>query len=192
VFQKKESQDILIQICIITSMKLRLYVVLAISICLISISPITTISAKYSWDIFVDANTYDSRIFTVQKDNLMIKMRVKVFEGGPVSVFILDENSYATWNGGYGPEVVAYAGTSNITIGIPATISGQLGLARDNSSGMDINYYIVVDNRGTGVYSNVQVEVIQTLPHPSVYLAILTLIPLALIFKLRKTKANKR
>ncbi len=191
MFYKKESQNILIQICNITTMRTRLYVVLVISFCLILVSPITTQSAKYSWDIFVDSNTYDSRIFNVQKDNLMLKMRVKVFEGGPVSVFILDESSYTDWNGGLGSQVVAYAGTSNITQGVPVTISGQLGLARNNFSGMDINYYIVVDNRGTDVYSNVQVEVISTLPPPPAYLAILTLIPLALIFKKRKIKANK-
>lgn len=170
-------------------MRTRLYVVLIISSCLILISPITTQSAKYSWSIFVDANTYDSRIFNVQKDNLMIKMRVKVFEGGPVSVFILDRSSYTDWEGGSGPQVIAYAGTSNITIGIPVSISGQLGSARTNVT--EIDYYIVVDNRGTDVYSNVLVELISTLPHPSVYLAILALIPLALIFKQRNKKANR-
>ena len=171
-------------------MRTRLYVALAISICLILVTPITTQSAKYSWDIFVEANDYDSRIFNVQKDNLMLKMRVKVFEGGPVSVFILDENSYADWDGGLGSQVVAYAGTSNITLGIPVSISGQLGPARFNDSGTDVNYYIVVDNRGTDEYSNVLVEIISTLPHPSAYLAILAIIPLALIFKQRKTRAK--
>jgi len=170
-------------------MRTKLYIALAISFYLILVAPITTQSAKHSWDIFVEANTYDSRIFNVQKDNLMLKMRVKVFEGGPVSVFILDRTSYTDWNGGYGSEVTAYAGTGNITIGIPATVSGQLGSARSNDT--DIDYYIVVDNRGTDVYSNVLVEIISTLPHPSVYLAILTLIPLALIFKQRKKKANR-
>ena len=191
MFQKKESQDILIQICIITTMRARSYVVLIISFCLILISPITTQSTKYSWSIIVDANTYDSRIFQVQKDNMMLKMRIKVFEGGPVSVFILDENSYSEWRGGIGPEVVAYAGTSNITLGIPVTISGQLGPAWSNFTGMEFNYYIVVDNRGTSVYSNVLVEIIQTLPHPSAYLTIFVLIPLALVFKQRKAKRNK-
>lgn len=185
---KKESQDILIEICIIPTMKIRLDIILAISFCLILVAPITTQSAKYSWDIFVDPNTYDSRIFQVQKDNMMLKMRIKVFEGGPVSVFILDENSYREWDGGIGPEVVAYAGTSNITLGMPVTISGQLGLAWDNITGFDINYYIVVDNRGTDVYSNVLVEIISTLPSPPAYLALLSLIPLTLIIRKRKLK----
>jgi len=171
-------------------MRIGIHLVLTLSICFIIVSPMTSQAAKYSWDIDADGNSYDYEIFNVDKDNLMLKMRVKVFEGGPVSVFILDEDSFNAWNGGYGSEVVAYAGTSNITLGRQVSISGQLGPARDNISGWDINYYIVIDNRGTDRYSNVLVEIISTLPTTQAYLVILVLVPLALIVKRREIKTK--
>ncbi|MHA1408189.1 MAG: hypothetical protein ACTSSG_12525 [Candidatus Heimdallarchaeaceae archaeon] len=138
-------------------------------------------AAKGSFEIWVAAGEYNHGTFTIEKDYPIVKMRVRVFEGGPVSVFILDENKYNTWTSG--GEVIAYAGGKNIS---STTIKGQLGLAYSNSTGEQVSYYVVVDNRGNDYYSNVKIDVIITVPSFSALFAFFVLIPLAYVTSKRR------
>ena len=170
-------------------MKLKISLIFVLTFSLLIISSTNVQGMKASWDIWTDGNTFSSEVFTVSRDNMMIKMVVKVFEGGPGSVFILNETSYSIFSSpGNTQELIAYAGTKNISLGIPVTIEGSLGPQRYNTSGEPVYYHIIVDNRANSLGANVQVELISTVPASSAIFALLTLIPIAYIVQRKRKK----
>ena len=148
----------------------------------------TCVGAKTTYSIWADANSYSFETFSVSKSNLSIKLRIKVSEGGPVSVYIMDERFFPDWNE-FGAQAEAYIGAENITGTI--TLAGYLGpkiYRVDNETSWDMAYYLIVDNRGNSGYgSYVNIDFVQTLPSSSVYLSFLALLPLALLIS-RKRK----
>ena len=163
-------------------MKQRHYLISATMLLSLILISSSAYAARSSWEMWVNANQYDYSPFQVESDNLLIKLRVRVFEGGPVSVFVLDETTYLSWVGG--SIVTAYLGGENIT---HSTLEGYLGLSQYNNSDNYVEYRIVVDNRANSYGSNVLCEIVSTLPAPSAFIALLSLIPLALIV-IRKRK----
>ncbi len=170
-------------------MKLKVSLITAFTFSLIVLSSINVQGMKASWDIWAEIEDFNSEVFTVSRDNMLIKMIVKVYEGGPVSVFILNETAYNLFSTpGNTQEVVAYAGTENISIGVPVSVEGSLGPSTYNTTGEVINYYVVVDNRANTVGSNVQVEIISTVPAASALFSLITLIPIAYVVHRRRKK----
>ena len=170
-------------------MKMKVSSILTFIVCLIIISSTNVHGMKASWNIWTDGNTINSEAFTVSRDNMMIKMVVKVYEGGPVSVFILDETTYNIFSAPGNTQVVeAFAGTKNISLGTPVTIEGSLGPRENNVTSEMINYYVVVDNRANSFGANVQVELISTVPAPSALFSLLALIPIAYVVHRNRKK----
>ena len=170
-------------------MKLKISLFFTLTISLIIISSTNVQGMKASWDIWADGNDFKSEVFTVGRDNMMIKLVVKVYEGGPVSVFILNETSYNIFATlGNTQELVAYAGTKNISLGTPVTIEGSLGSKDSTTTGEPVYYHVVVDNRANFLGANVQVELISTVPASSAIFALLTLIPIAYIVQRKRKK----
>ena len=170
-------------------MKMKVSTILAFTFTLIIISSTNVYGMKASWDIWADGFSFNSDVFTVSRDNMIIKMRVEVYEGGPVSVFILNETSYNTFSTpGNANQLVAYAGTKNISLGTPVTIEGSLGPRESNTTGEIINYYVVVDNRANSLGTNVQVVLISTVPASSALFVLFTLIPIAYVVHRKRKK----
>ncbi|MCG3219802.1 MAG: hypothetical protein H7641_00350 [Candidatus Heimdallarchaeota archaeon] len=166
-------------------MRLRKSSVTIFMICVITLSTLSA-GAKTTYGIWAQGGEYNFETFRVSKSNLSIKLRIHVSDGGPVSVYIMDERSFDVW-GNY-TVVDAYIGAKNITDTI--TLAGYLGpkIRRiDNETSTEMVYYLIVDNRENGYDSYIDIELIQTLPAPSVYLSLLALIPLALLIS-RKRK----
>lgn len=168
-------------------MKLRLsHFIFVITLGLI-LSTSTTYGFKAEWSIDAPGGGYDYETFVVEKDSYFIQMTVEVYEGGPVSAFILDEFAIEDLFT-YGQPVVAYLGGKNITLGNPRTFEGYLGLARDNYTGEHIDYYIVIDNRGEPYYTNVFVQIVATIPGFSALFTLLALIPISLVVYNKKRR----
>ncbi|MEE9410310.1 MAG: hypothetical protein V3V41_05220 [Candidatus Heimdallarchaeota archaeon] len=169
-------------------MKLKVSLAFIFTILLLVVTAVN-VQGKESWDIWADQFSFNNVDFTVSRDNMFVKMRVTVYEGGPVSVFVLDESSYNIFSSPGNTQVVeAFIGAKNLSSGTPATVKGSLGLERSNTTGEMIFYYIVVDNRANAFGSNVEVEMITTVPAPSVFLSLLTLVPIAVIVHKRRRK----
>ncbi|NPD88132.1 MAG: hypothetical protein HGN29_05395 [Asgard group archaeon] len=156
-------------------------------ICVITLSNLSA-AAKTTYGIWAEGGQYSYETFRVSKSNLSIKLRVHVSDGGPVSVYIMDERAFNIWDidtVGVPAVVDAYIGAKNITDTI--SLAGYLGPRINNATGTELVYYLIVDNRENGFGSFVDIELIQTLPAPSVFLSFLALIPLALLIS-RKRK----
>ena len=170
-------------------MRLRKSFVTIFIICVITLSTISA-GAKTTYSIWAEGGTYSYESFRVGKSNLSIKLRIHVSDGGPVSVYIMDERAFNEWDIDTVPMaavVDAYIGAKNITGTI--TLAGYLGSKINNVTGSEMAYYLIVDNRENGYGSYVDIEFIQTLPAPSVYLSLLALLPLALLTS-RKRKSQ--
>jgi hypothetical protein len=168
-------------------MRLRKSTLFVSFLCIIFLSTLT-IQAKTSYGIWAESYDFNYQTFSVSKSNLSIKLRIHVSDGGPVSVYIMDERAFSQWdpdNVAIPAVVDAYIGAKNITDSI--TLAGFLGPKRNNVTGFDMVYYLIVDNRENDYGSYVDIDFIQTLPAPSVYLSILAIIPLALLIS-RKRK----
>jgi hypothetical protein len=169
-------------------MRLRKSSAFVLILCSLTLSSII-VGAKTSYSIWADSGLYNYQSFFVGKSNLSIKLRIKVTEGGPVSVYIMDERFFPDWDE-FGASAEAYIGASNITGTI--TLAGYLGpkiYQIDNETSFDMTYYLIIDNRENSDYgSYVNIDFIQTLPSSSVFLSFLALLPLALLIS-RKRKA---
>ena len=168
-------------------MRLRKSILIVSFMCIIFLSTVA-IQAKTTYGIWADSYDFNYQTFNVSKSNLSIKLRIHVSDGGPVSVYIMDERAFNEWD----PHTVtvpavvnAYMGAKNLTGTI--SLAGYLGPKINNVTGNDMVYYLVMDNRENDYGSYVDIEFIKTLPAPSVLLSILAVIPLALLIS-RKRK----
>jgi len=139
---------------------------------------LTNVSAGQPFWFNVAPNQFESKSFNSEGNFSLVQLNVEVNNGGPVSVFILDQASYTSWL--LGEEVSAKAGGQNITE--KSTIKGQLGPPGD--------YELVVDNRQNSVYAEVYIDFIVTLPGYSALLSFLALIPLVIFLKKKKIKKS--
>jgi hypothetical protein len=109
------------------------FVLVLTALLVISLSSVQ--AAKYEWYFEVNATGAQAEMFTVSKDNQFVQLTVEVFEGGPVHVYVLDNDSYQIWSGAqpYPPPpddyVIALFGEANISEGTKMTIDGYLGYA---------------------------------------------------------------
>lgn len=169
-------------------MRLRKSFVTTFIICVITLSTISA-GAKTTYGIWAEGGTYSYESFRVGKSNLSIKLRIHVSDGGPVSVYIMDERAFNEWDVDTVPMpavVDAYIGAKNITGTI--SLAGYLGPKINNATRTEMVYYLIMDNRENGYGSYVDIEFIQTLPAPTVFLSLLALISLALLIN-RKRKS---
>ena len=169
-------------------MRLRATYVIILLFCVTPLS-ISIVNARTSYGIWAEPGSYNHQTFRVGKSNLSVKLRIRVSDGGPVSVFIMDERAFEVWDTPVPEEVDAYIGGKNITE--TRTLSGYLGPQYrriDNVTLNEMVYYLIVDNRENSDYgSYVNIDFIQTLSAQSAYFSILALIPLVLLIS-RKRK----
>ena len=103
-------------------MKLRIPHVISFLIMVLILSGSTAFAFKAEWSIDAPGGGYDYEIFNVEKDGYFVQMSIEVTEGGPVSVFILDEFAVEDLFS-YGQPVTAYIGDDNISQGNRRTLT---------------------------------------------------------------------
>jgi len=164
---------------------------------------------KFDWYFNVPVDNTDHRSLTVSKDNLFIQMTIEVYEGGPINIFVLDNNTFTAWNFGNGAVVSAYFGGTNISEGSKITIEGYLGTADImhtdyttiiidenttvvNSSITNLGvreYILVVDNRDGNAGALVDVSILTTVDTTTILATLSALVFIAfLVARRRKWK----
>ncbi len=157
--------------------KIYFFLYLTTSAFLVCVSNVS--AGEYFW-FDVGPNQFKRTSFTSEGNYSLIQLTINVEYGGPVSVFILDQASYNSWQ--LGGEVSAKAGGQNITDKM--TIEGQLGPPGE--------YELIVDNRQNSNNAGVNIDFVVTLPGYSALLSFLALIPLVIFLKKKKIKKNIR
>ncbi|MCE7739458.1 MAG: hypothetical protein KAU62_14115 [Candidatus Heimdallarchaeota archaeon] len=165
---------------------------------------------KFDWYFNVLVGDTGHRSFTVSKDNLFLQMTIEVYEGGPINIFILDNNTFTAWNFGNGEVVSAYLGGTNISEGSKITIEGNLGTANVMHTDyttivIDVNttvvnssitnlgvreYILVVDNRDGNANALVDVSILTTVDTTTVLTTLSALVFVAFI-AVRRRKWKK-
>ncbi len=161
---------------------------------------------KFDWYFTVPVGNTGYRSFQVSKDNLFIQMTIEVYEGGPINIFVLDNNTFTAWNFGNGTVVSAYLGGSNISEGSKITIEGYLGTADImhtdyTTTTIDVNttitnssitnlgvrdYILVVDNRDGNANAHVNVSILTTVDTTTVLTTLSALVFIAFIATRRR------
>ncbi len=163
---------------------------------------------KFDWYFNVPVDNTDHRSFTVSKDNLFLQMSIEVYEGGPINIFILDNNTFTAWNFGNGEVVSAYLGGTNISEGSKITIEGYLGTADVmrtdfttiiidenttvvNSTVTNLGvreYILVVDNRDGNAGASVDVSILTTVDMPTILTTLSALVFITVIAANRRRR----
>lgn len=125
----------------------------------------------------IEANAIKNISVQTDKDQQMFKLRVRVLDNPPISVFILDDETFQNWDQGSNT-VVAYFGQSEINE--TATIRGRLGAQG--------TYQIILDNRGKNQPAEVSLEITGTVPAPSVILGLITFSVIGYSYKTARRK----
>ena len=161
---------------------------------------------KFEWYFNVPVGDTGHRSFTVSKDNLFLQITIEVYEGGPINIFVLDNNTFTAWDFGNGEVVSAYLGGSNISEGSKTTIEGYLGTADiirtdyttitidvnntvTNSSVTNLGvrtYILVVDNRDGNANTLVDVSILTTVDTITVLTTLSVLVFIAFIAARRR------
>ncbi len=161
---------------------------------------------KFEWYFNVPVGDTGHRSFTVSKDNLFLQITIEVYEGGPINIFVLDNNTFTAWDFGNGEVVSAYLGGSNISEGSKTTIEGYLGTADiirtdyttitidvnntvTNSSVTNLGvrtYILVVDNRDGNANTLVDVSILTTVDTITVLTTLSALVFIAFIAARRR------
>ena len=161
---------------------------------------------KFEWYFNVPVGDTGHRSFTVSKDNLFLQITIEVYEGGPINIFVLDNNTFTAWDFGNGEVVSAYLGGSNISEGSKTTIEGYLGTADiirtdyttitidvnntvTNSSVTNLGvrtYILVVDNRDGNANTLVDVSILTTVDTTTVLTTLSALVFIAFIAARRR------
>lgn len=161
---------------------------------------------KFEWYFNVPVGDTGHRSFTVSKDNLFLQITIEVYEGGPINIFVLDNNTFTAWDFGNGEVVSAYLGGSNISEGSKTTIEGYLGTADiirtdyttividvnntvTNSSVTNLGvrtYILVVDNRDGNANTLVDVSILTTVDTTTVLTTLSALVFITFIAARRR------
>ncbi len=161
---------------------------------------------KFDWYFDVPVGDTNHRSFTVSKDNLFLQITIEVYVGGPINIFVLDNNTFTAWDFGNGEVVSAYLGGTNISEGSKITIEGYLGTADiirtdyttieidvnntvTNSSVTNLGirtYILVVDNRDGNANTLVDVSILTTVDTITVLTTLSVLVFIAFIAARRR------
>ncbi len=135
----------------------------ALVLIVIVLASVTSVKAeKFEWDYNVNTGASSSREFFVTKDNQFIQLTVEVHQGGPINIFVFNNQTFLDWNDGFPatPDgfVIALFGEANITEGTKITIDGYLGPAfnytvESISIGEETNTYNGTETLTTTLYN---------------------------------------
>ncbi len=125
----------------------------------------------------IEANDIKNISIQTDNDQQMFKLRVTVLDNPPISVFILDDETFQNWDQG-SSTVVAYFGQSDINDTV--TVRGRLGAKG--------TYHIILDNRGKNQPAAVSLEITGTVPAPSIILGLVTFSLVGYLYRKKKRK----
>lgn len=132
------------------------------------------------FNLSAEAGSYSSADLVVDKPRKPVKVKIVPLQGSGFSFYIIAQDDVVSWQSGN--EVIAYVGTKNITG--TTVLEGRLGYTT--------LYALVLDNRMTGEFAEIEVMFYTEVPAPFLSF-ILGIIPLAMLtYRKRKNKVKSK